>query len=329
VLTPKISNMNEIIERTGDMLQRLIGEDIRLEFDLARDLAPVRVDRAQMQQVLMNLVVNACDAMPDGGRLKLSTRNVLARLEIDRSQQPFVRAESQDLDIVPVTGKRDQQDMVVVSVVDTGLGMTDETMEHLFEPFFTTKRFGKGTGLGLSTVDGIVQQSGGYVKVTSEPGEGTRFDVHLPALPHDPAASTSTPRHLPVVPLSHGDETLLLVEDDPAVRRLMSELLRNAGYRVLEAADGAMAMTANEQHDGRIDMLITDVVMPGMNGGELAERLQALRPELLVMYVTGYTHDPRVQRSVADAGAVLVYKPVSPGVLARHVRDLLDGMTRP
>lgn len=300
VMAPKVTSMNAIILDMSHQLKDTIGEGIVLHVHLADDLLPVRVDPLQMHQVLLRLVENARDAMPRGGRLTITTRNTVT--EGRHGEGPT--------------------QMVVISVQDTGEGMDEATQAQLFEPFYTTKAFGsRGPGLGLSTVDGTVQQSGGFVTVDSRLGQGARFDVYLPAL-HQ-VCEAPLPAREPEVALSRGDETILLAEDDASVRRLLVEVLTSAGYQVLEAKDGAQALVLSAEH-GAVDLLLTDMVMPGISGRELSERVRATRPGIPVLYITGYTDDERMRRGVSEPNASLLTKPVSPGVVARRVREVLD-----
>jgi two-component system cell cycle sensor histidine kinase/response regulator CckA len=301
VMTPKVTSMNRIILEMSREMKETVGDGIELQAHLADDLLPVRVDPLQMHQVLLRLVENARDAMPRGGRLTITTRN---------SQVPSSSGEGLSA-------------MVVTSVQDTGEGMDEATQAQLFEPFYTTKAFGsRGPGLGLSTVDGTVQQSGGYVTVESQLGHGARFDVYLPAMQQ--VCEAPNPVREPDAALSRGDETILLAEDDASVRRLLVEVLTSAGYLVLEAEDGARALVTSEQHNAPIDLLLTDMVMPGMSGRELAERVRAARPGIPVLYVTGYTDDERVQHGVTEPWASLLSKPVSPADVTERVRNVLD-----
>jgi PAS domain S-box-containing protein len=305
VLQPKIVDPNAIVEAMKPMLRHLLGEDIALVTVLAPALGRVKADPGQLQQVLMNLAVNARDAMPHGGRLTIETSDV----DLDEA---FAR---------PHVGV-DAGAHVLVSVTDTGAGMDAETRLHLFEPFFTTKAPGKGTGLGLATVYGIVQQSGGHVAVESEPGRGATFRIYLPRV--EVAVEAPRPEPARIEP-ARGSETVLLVEDEEAVRRLAGEVLRTRGYAVLEARHPGEALLLGERHPGPIQLLVTDVVMPQMGGRELAERLRTARPELRVIYMSGYTGDVAVLREVAETGERLLAKPFRPDDLVARVRAILDG----
>jgi two-component system cell cycle sensor histidine kinase/response regulator CckA len=301
MLVPRVLDLNALVANLGDMLRRLIGEHIELSTRLHPEPAWVRVDPGQMEQVLVNLVVNARDAMPEGGRLGVSI-------------EPRVvdGAEGEGL----ASGG-----YVRVIVSDTGVGMDLETLSHVFEPFFTTKEVGQGTGLGLATVYGILQQSGGSIFVDSVPGRGTTFRIYLPAVgaPEAPQATPSAPAAL------GGTETVLLVEDEEMVRDMTREMLELSGYRVLEAPNGAAAVEAARLHDGPIHLMLTDVVMPGMSGSELALRITAARPETKVLFASGYAADATVHRGAGlEPGLAFIAKPFSPEDLARKVREVLD-----
>jgi GAF domain-containing protein/CheY-like chemotaxis protein len=309
VLQPAVLDLNAVIKGLEPMLGRLIGEDISLLTRLDPELGPVRADPGQLEQVIMNLAVNARDAMPAGGRLTLQTANV----EIDAA---FARRH---------VGARPGPH-VMLAVSDTGTGMTPEVQAHLFEPFFTTKETGKGTGLGLATVYGIVSQSGGCIAVETAPGRGTTFHIYLPraeeraAAPSVGAAPDPAPR---------GTETILLVEDEEGVRELARDILRAHGYTVLEARHGGEALLTCERHPGPIALLLSDAVMPQMSGRELAARLAPLRPEMKVLYISGYTDDATVRHGVLDSSVALLQKPFTPDMLLRKVRDILDAPGRP
>lgn len=307
VLAPQVLVLNSIVQDMDKMLRRLIGEDIQLTTGLAADLGTVKADPGQIEQVLLNLAVNARDAMPQGGRITIETANVLLD-ETYAASHPEVRPGS----------------FVMLAVTDTGCGMDAATQVRIFEPFFTTKGAGKGTGLGLATVYGIVKQSGGSIYVYSEAGRGTSFKIYLPrveeavAAPVRPAAAP-TPQTR-----AGGQETLLVVEDDDAVRALTRTVLRGKSYNVIEAIDADEALRWVEEHSEPIHLLVTDVVMPGMSGRALAERLTELRPELKVLYVSGYTDDAVVRHGLLEAEIAFLQKPFTPDALARKVRELLD-----
>jgi signal transduction histidine kinase len=305
VLQPMVIDLNRLVKDIAKLLRRLIGEDIALETTLAPALGAVRVDTAQIEQVLVNLAVNARDAMPQGGRLAIETDNV----EMDGTRAPPAAT-------VPA-GR-----YVLLQVSDSGVGIDALVQAHLFEPFFTTKPRGKGTGLGLATVYGIVRQSEGHVTVESTPGRGATFRIYLPRVeaPLDPTESPS-----PVAAPAAGTETILLAEDERLVRVLAQKVLERAGYRVLVATGGTEALALAEHHDGPIHLLLTDVVMPEMNGRELARRLAALRPGVRVLYMSGYADEAVAQHGVLDPGTAFLQKPFTPEGLAKKVRGVLDG----
>jgi CheY-like chemotaxis protein len=286
------------------MLRRLIGEDIELVTVLEEQLGLVSADPGQVEQVIVNLAVNARDAMTEGGRLVIETANVdLGAGEAGRH--------------VGVKPGR----YVMVSLSDTGCGMTPETMARMFEPFFTTKEKGRGTGLGLATVYGIVKQSGGDISVHSEPGRGTTFKVYLPRVEYETGVVVPA-----VVPSDRaaGRETILLVEDDEALCMLARRILEARGYTVLEARNGEEALVLCERHEGPIDLVATDVVMPGMNGRMLVERLTAQRPAVRVLFMSGYTDDDMLRRGIVDPRMAFFQKPFTPEALANKVREVLD-----
>ncbi len=287
------------------MLRRLIGEDILVRTVLDSGLLPVRIDRGQMEQVLVNLAVNARDAMPGGGHLILETANV----DLD---QPYIHDH--------LTAAAGRYVMLVVS--DTGQGMDRETMSHIFEPFFTTKSPGRGTGLGLSTVYGIVKQGGGHVYTYSEPGHGTTFRIYLPAVLE--AGEAPPEADLPGHVETRGTETILVLEDEPALRKLVQALLGQQGYTILEAATSEQALRHCEGHEGTIHLLVTDVVMPGMSGRQLAERAVQCRPDMKVLYMSGYTADAIAHHGVLDAGVAFLQKPFSSESLLQKVREVLN-----
>jgi CheY-like chemotaxis protein len=285
------------------LLQRLIGEHITLTTTLDTELGAVTADPVQLEQVIVNLAVNARDAMPNGGELRIDTANV----ELDA-------AYTAEHSIVAQGG------YVQLTVSDTGVGMDEATKARLFEPFFTTKGPGQGTGLGLSTVYGIVKQSGGFIWVYSEIGKGTAFKIYLPRV--DAAFET-----IPSAPMSpdtsHGTETVLLVEDELALRAVARRALERYGYTVLEATDVHSALMLAAEHAGRFDVVVTDVVMPGMSGPELAKRLAESQPDVPVLFMSGYTDDAIVRHGVLEPGVAFLQKPFSPEALARKVRELL------
>ena len=300
LLQPKVIDLNVVVANMGKMLRRVIGEDVDLVIVARPDIARVYADPGQVEQVVLNLVVNARDAMPGGGRLTIET----AQLVLDGEQAKMHPG------VEP--GRH-----VMLAVTDSGIGMEPGVRERIFEPFFTTKEIGKGTGLGLSTVYGIVQQSGGTIQVYSEPGHGSTFKIYLPSV-DDPAEQSPRPE----APPRGGTETVLVCEDEPALRELAREVLEEYGYTVLEACDGGEALEVAAAHAGPIALLVTDVVMPRMNGSELAARLCAER-SLRVVYMSGYTETSMMRGQAADAA--FLQKPFSPLVLARTVRAVLDG----
>jgi two-component system cell cycle sensor histidine kinase/response regulator CckA len=308
VLEPRVIDLNTIVTDLDRMIRRLIGEDIDLLSAAEAGLGCVRVDRGQIEQVLMNLVVNARDAMPGGGKLTLETANV----EID------ARHASAHPGVAP--GR-----FVMVAVSDTGCGMNAETVSRIFEPFFTTKETGRGTGLGLSTVHGIVKQSGGHIEVYSEVGNGTTFKVYLPRV--DEAAATA-PTASPPCRRTTGGETVLLVEDEAVIRRVVVQALTQEGYRVLAVEDGASAITLCEEGANPIDLLITDVVMPLMSGPQLVQRVASRRPEMSILYISGYTDRALIHQGQREAGSDFLQKPFTPETLAHKVRAILDRRLR-
>lgn len=303
VLQPEITDLNWIIADIEKMLRRLIGEDITLVTHPAPNLDPVLVDASQIEQVIMNLVVNARDAMPTGGRLSIETANV----ELDDAyvdQHPAVTPGP----------------YVMLAISDTGYGMNQQTRERIFEPFFTTKEGGKGTGLGLATVYGIVRQSRGYIWVYSEPGQGTTFKIYLPRSERITAKERPVARK---VVRAAANETILVVEDVEAVRNIVVRILKDAGYSVLAAASGKEALAICQGHPGEIDLVITDVIMPQMSGREVAEQLANARPQTAVLYMSGYTDNAIVHHGVLDPGKQFIAKPFSAADLTHKVREVL------
>ena len=304
VLQPQVLDLNTVVADLNKMLRRLIGEDIELVVLPDPAVGRVKADPGQIEQVIVNLVVNARDAMPQGGKLIVETANV----ELDEAHaRRHVAVQSGAY--------------AMLAVSDTGCGMDEETRSHIFEPFFTTKEEGKGTGLGLSTVYGIVRQSGGNIWVYSELEKGSTFKIYLPRIEE---AITSFQPEAADTSLPQGSEIVLVVEDAQEVRTLICETLENDGYRTLEAHDGGDALLVSKQHEGPIHLMVTDVVMPGMGGRELSERLTSLRPEMKVLYMSGYTDNTVVQHGVLDPGLAFLQKPFARGVLAHKVREVLD-----
>ncbi|HXE34989.1 MAG TPA: PAS domain S-box protein [Verrucomicrobiae bacterium] len=309
VLQPRVMNLNGVVEDMGKLLPRLIGEDVELGIQMAQDLGKIRADASQMEQIIMNLAVNARDAMPTGGRLIIETSNA----DLDRTYNtthPIVKPGH----------------YVLLAVSDTGTGMDAETQAHIFEPFFTTKEPGKGTGLGLATVYGVVKQSGGFIWVYSELGKGTSFKIYLPRVdqPEDkgsvPLAFSEAPR---------GTETVLLAEDEQDVREVAREFLESGGYTVIEAHNGVEALRLAAEHGAAVDLLVTDMVMPGMTGKELAGRLQHQHSGLGVIYMSGYSEQTAAETTQVDANMRLLTKPFSRGSILRAVREALSVSRNP
>ncbi len=303
VLQPKVMDLNQLVAGLGVMLRRLIGEDIDLRLVMGPELGRVNADPGQLEQVIMNLAVNSRDAMPKGGTLTIETMNA----ELDGSYAKShlaVRAGS----------------YVMLAVSDTGIGMDEETRAHLFEPFYTTKTEGRGTGLGLSIVFGIVKQSGGNIEVYSEPGQGTSVKIYLPRVDQaEPAEEEGLYQAA-----RRGTETILLVEDEDMLRRLVRETLEREGYTVLDAANPAEAQRICHTFKGPIHLMVTDVIMPKLNGRELAERVARMHPEMRVLYMSGYTDSAVVANGVLQGAMPFLQKPFTPTALARKVREMLD-----
>lgn len=308
IMQPRIMNINETLTDTKNMLWHLIGEDIEIVTNLSPALMTVEVDPAQIQQVVMNLAVNARDAMPEGGRLTLETRNV----DLDKAHT------SHHSDIKPGS-------YVMLSMSDTGCGIDEETLAHIFDPFFTTKEEGKGTGLGLASVYGIVKQSSGFIRVKSEQGHGTTFRIYLPVARELVQTMPESAVHIEPSPKSlGGSETILLVEDEQGLRRIASEVLTKHGYTVLEASCGEEALTVHESYGKPASLLITDVIMPGMNGRELADRLQALHPSMRVVFMSGHTEKAIMHHGILDTGILFIQKPFLPTTLLTKIRGILS-----
>jgi PAS domain S-box-containing protein len=303
VMNPEILDLNEVTANIGKILPRLVGEDIDLRIVPGMDLYPIKADPGQIEQVIMNLVVNARDAMPSGGKLTIENENVHFGPELARQHgiQPG--------------------DYVMLAVSDTGHGMNAETRARIFEPFFTTKEAGKGTGLGLATVYGIVSQSNGYAWVYSEPGQGTTFKIYFPAVKDAVARARVAAKPAPAL---CGSETLLLVEDELGLRDLLAHVLHDRGYNVLRASNGAEALEMAARHQRPIDLLLTDVVLPQMRGQVLAEKLLQRYPQMLVVYMSGYTDNALIHSGVLPPSTVFLQKPFTPDVVLRKIREVLD-----
>jgi PAS domain S-box-containing protein len=305
MLAPKIMDLNSVVTENVKMLTRLIGEDIDLVMVPGRDIGAVKADPGQIEQVIMNLAVNARDAMPHGGKLTIETANVTLDAHYARFHAPVTPG-----------------DYVMLAISDTGMGMDTDTQAHIFEPFYTTKGL-KGTGLGLSTVYGIVKQSDGYIWLYSESGKGTTFKIYLPRFSATGEALATQPAPAQTPP-SPGNELILLVEDEENLRRLARQALESQGYMVIDAPDGAAAIRISQEHKGPIHLLLTDVIMPGMNGRELANKVSPTRPEMKVMYMSGYTENHIGHNGTLDEGITLLQKPFTLPALKAKVREVLD-----
>jgi signal transduction histidine kinase/CheY-like chemotaxis protein len=303
VIEPRLVKLNDLILNLNKMLQRLIGEDIKLVTEAAPDLPPIKADPGQIEQVLLNLAVNARDAMPEGGTLTIRTAEVT--LDEDYATRHLIMPG----------------DYVMVSVTDTGAGMTDEVKRHIFEPFFTTKEQGKGTGLGLATCFGIVQQSNGHIHCDSQTGKGAEFRIYLPPVhgKEEAVVDLEAPAVLP-----RGTETVLLAEDEPSLRRLMARVLRMQGYSILEAADGNEALSLAQANGPKIKLLVTDVIMPGLSGKMLAEWLTEVNHGVKVLFISGYINNAAVRGAMSKPGTFFLQKPFNPHDLAKKVREALD-----
>jgi nitrogen-specific signal transduction histidine kinase/CheY-like chemotaxis protein len=299
-----VLNLNGLLTRVEPMLRRLIRENIELLLPLGPQLRPVKADSNQIEQVILNLTLNARDAMPTGGRLTIATANV----ELDEA---FAVTHA-EVKPGPYT---------MVSVSDTGAGMDASTKARLFEPFFTTKEVGRGTGLGLATAYGIIKQSGGYIDVESEPDQGARFTIYLPSVGEAPVASEGPPadRQAPA-----GGEVVLVVEDQAEIRSVVRQILERSGYTVLEAGQGIEALAVSDRHAGPIHLLVTDMIMPHMSGRELADQLARLRPALRILFLSGYTDDAVLRDGVLESGSAFLQKPFTPQALLQRVRELLN-----
>jgi signal transduction histidine kinase/FixJ family two-component response regulator len=307
VLEPQLIAISSVVAGIRDMLQRMIGEDIVLLTNSAVDIKSTKVDPAQLEQVILNMVINARDAMPSGGRLIIECANVF----LDSRK---AHAEGQELP---------PGEYVELRVSDTGHGMDAETKAHIFEPFFTTKERGKGTGLGLATAYGIVHQHGGSISVDTEPGKGASFRILLPVVEGEDKTAESSFASESIEEQPRTAETLLLVEDEDLVRRSLVEILRMTGYHVLEAAGGSQALEISDGYDGDIQLMITDLIMPGMNGRQVADRMAERRPQTAVLFMSGYSDDPRTRKMLGE-GVDFFRKPFSPRALTDKIRELLD-----
>jgi signal transduction histidine kinase/ActR/RegA family two-component response regulator len=306
VVEPRVLDLNELILNMGKMLHRLIGEDIELVTLPGPNPGLVKVDPGQFEQVLVNLAINARDAMPNGGKLTIETANVILDLDYIREHAEVIPGE-----------------YVMLAVSDNGVGMTEEVKFHIFEPFFTTKEVDRGTGLGLATCFGIVKQSNGHIWVYSEPGQGTTFKVYLPRI--DEEKPDFPFRHKEFGDLPRGSETVLLVEDEESVRELAARMLRQQGYKLLEAANGNEALQlVQKQPDERIHLVVTDVIMPQMGGKALTDQLKTMRPDIKVLFISGYTDKAVVHHGLLESGIAFLQKPFSPQMLVRKVREVLD-----
>jgi CheY-like chemotaxis protein len=304
IIEPKVLHLDSLVVEMHKMLARLIGENISIQVTTGKSLGSVKVDPGQFHQILMNLVLNARDAIPDGGKIAIETANV----DLDEGYcalHPYIKP-----------GR-----FVMLAVSDTGKGMSEEVKAHLFEPFFTTKEIGSGTGLGLATAYGSVHQAGGSIEVYSEVGIGTTFKIYLPRVEEEAVKLLKEDR-----PADHlgGTERVLLVEDEDTLRTLCERILGDLGYQVMPARDGAEAIALAQGYGDRIDLLLTDVVMPGMNGRKLATQLVLHHPEMKVLFMSGYTDDAIVRHGVLDEGVSFIGKPYTPSALARKVREVLD-----
>jgi CheY-like chemotaxis protein len=303
-LQPELLDLNEVITDTTKMLERVIGEDIQLVIALKPKTGLVSVDPGQLSQIIMNLAVNARDAMPQGGTLSIETANIIL--------EPVAAREK--VGILPGA-------YVMLAVCDTGHGIDDSILQHIFEPFFTTKEVGRGTGLGLATVYGIVKQSGGNIEVESREGVGTTFRIYLPRVEDESEAAEvkNTSTELPT-----GTETILLVEDEELVRNLSREILETCGYTVIKARDGLEALECCDKGDCKIDLLMTDIVMPRMGGRELVEKLTEKLPNLKILFTSGYTDNEMVRRGIIETSTHFIQKPFTLDALAHKVREVLD-----
>jgi nitrogen-specific signal transduction histidine kinase/CheY-like chemotaxis protein len=305
IMQPRVMDLNDTVRDLEHMLNRVLGPSVQLTTHLDLTLGMVNADPGQLEQVLMNLALNARDAMPGGGRLRIETSN--ATLDSTYMKQHGV-------------GDTEPGDYVMVAVRDTGIGMDRETQARIFEPFFTTKESGRGTGLGLAMVYGIVKQSGGYVWVYSEPGQGTTFKIYLP---RSEDAVRAIQRDTIRIEDLRGTERVLLVEDEDPVREVSARLLKRAGYTVVDSKDGQRALDEFDRHHAAFDIVITDMAMPGMGGRELAQRLRSRSPDIPIVFMSGYTDDEELRSSLVDSRALFIEKPFTPELLLSKVREAL------
>ncbi len=305
ILQPKNIDLNTLVTEMGVLLKRLIGEDIELSMQLNPEIGAIKADRSQMEQVLMNLAVNARDAMPDGGQLVIETNKIALDAQFEWHHSGLRKGN-----------------YVVLSISDTGLGMDEETKEHVFEPFFTTKEKAKGTGLGLATVYGIVKQSGGHIWVDSEKGKGTTFKIYLPMIKRK---QTDKEKDSLQAKNKMGNETILVVEDEFMVRELVCDSLRTNGYTILEASNGNEAIEIFSKNSQKIDLILTDVIMPTMSGRKMVEILQKNHPGITALYMSGYTDDAIIKHGVLEPGMAYIQKPFSPKALIQKVQEVLEG----
>ncbi len=307
VLQPNVLNLNAVAGEVGKMLEPLIGEHIELSLELAADLWRVKVDEVQLEQAILNLTLNARDAMPHGGKLTIATCN--------RQVNQGHSDEGADA-MPPRPGK-----YVVLTVSDTGVGMDADTQSHVFEPFFTTKDLGKGTGLGLASVYGVVQQSGGWVTFRSQLGHGSSFSIYLPEAGGEPASTSTQPAPPPE---TKGTETILVVEDEDEIRDMVREYLERKGYTVVAANNGSDAMQVAQRYKGSIHLLLTDVVMPHLGGHELAQQIKGMRPRIKVLFTSGYPEHTALNDRITDQSAMILQKPYPLNILASRIREMLD-----
>jgi len=316
MIQPKVLDLNRVVANMDKMLQRIIGEDIQMQTILAPDLWPVRVDPTQIEQVIVNLAINARDAMPNGGQLIIETANVV----LDQTNTPY-QDFAPCVEVPATQPEIGPGEYVLLSVRDTGIGMSQEVKAHLFEPFFTTKEVGDGSGLGLSSAYGVIKQSQGEIRVDSQEGQGTNFKIYLPRAMNQ-ASLQAYPNRVDDLP--RGTETVLIVEDEPVVRELAAYVLRRQGYSVLEAASGEEAPNLAQKHGTAVDLLLTDMMMPHMNGKDLADELETLYPGLHILFTSGYAPEAIDRHGAPISNLDFIQKPFSPATLARRVRDVLN-----